>query len=1802
MKSPWLACWIWIGAGASLVRADIFDDSGVGVVDLYRFQNRDLFPAHYPDLPASVGELLQGIPLSAEHEAEARKGFEDFRRRRGPGGQDLEEARGDFAKALEILDRGEPDPLHRARLLLRMGREAEARAEIDGVTKVEGREGLAFGWLLQATRPLENAEEWDLLDKYLDLLLDRLTDPSWRVAIWREQADVAHHRGQLPALLASAEGDVLRLAVIRGRMADEEESEKLLSGILEGADVPTAAALLVALPRSRAAQEAAIARWGRPDLSPGERRALWQALEPLVTHHIFTPVFLKWLRDGGDISPFADLFCDRWLDNNLDSTRKLLVTELIQARHPRDPRFQYLLGVQLLESDAARATRLFEAAALSPLLKGGDQRPELIGTFSYRERVNVVDAGSDVALLGFHGLGRQNRQDRIAEVIASHPSWGTLPLVDRARYLAIGGMDHALAKLVLDADPADPANASLVEWLATALEARSGKRIVPAEVYHALAEKMTALAVGAPGKEGRMISRNAAHVFRLLVGSPLEPPVVEAALKELRESVAQRPEVDAERLEESLAIQAARFPRFAAFFPPKEQPQVTVRPNAQETRMLVQMLDLFSMPEINRLAYLSSHSPRYVGKLGEGTLVRHLTRWQENFGKGPNPRPVFPNKSFTALLDLFPAGHPRRLLVDALIHAGAIPGVEEKQKAASLAAIEDLLQGKVKVPGTELYRFLALAEQGADETVLRQILEEVATQPGAVRGAFLRSARTGHRFENAKALSIKVLEKASDGEPGQEPDADLAKLRELMRVREQASPEGIVIALRIMDEVLAEEISLEKISDADKGRRYGNLFQARAALQQAGKWESCKEAAADKIRQSGLPELEGLRILWRLEDGIVRSPEQSALARRILELDPSDHQSANLLVGQAFSKGDLATVEACVRSLGASAFSRSDVAGFLSNLPAGSEARMLVMIEAIPPLASRMDLTAAEAFHTYFLKVRPGDAARFREWISRNREVATSVRVPFAKQLCAAGREDEAVEIFVSAFTSLHVFTGAPFAFPLRADVNAGSRFREMDRTLPEQVEFLTGQKLLAAVVAALEARDPQPSLEAVVLWLAVAPDVATFEQKALPLLGNLSIYEKRSWLRDWFKLFQTRPDTAPLLLRLAKEEMNSAGFSPDDVPGIMVRIGGLTGGSTLVPVLWARLKGFLEDGRPRAADHARLAADLLPFMIEGADDETWADYWKWRSSASAPIRTLVKSGDAGVVNPFLPGSRLRQVLPLVFDRLDVASITPEKLEAWAAAAIQSGDPELVRSFRSKLPADVAGRSPYFSLAEGRLDAMFPVIGAFEADGGETTLWWSLPALQADESGLHSLPIADFPVFDGKLDLQILGAREPGRFEVIRKVEQAPASGSITLPLAEELRSFLLIATEREGSAVRFSRQIGRSPGKQDRADLSGPALIAKGFKQIEVAGPGGLPTYLITPPGPRRIELAELPWEGSGEVRATAWTAGAGRLALDFLDSEGKVVVSRPLSSTAGAISTWRQGQHPWQEGDVNVPPSTERVVLAVTREDSETGGLAVSGLSFSVSHGLELPPGFEKLGRIPGRPTVLALSPDGTRLAVGTHDGRLRIMELATGKVTTVKALAAGDGRVGIESIAWAGGRLFAGTTRGDLYRLDPGSEELRLAWDCPPGVTGLLLRPTSKDGKWVAWATHAALFLLPPEGDAPREIAIAKGCRIAMTEEGVRIESPAGRMLLVPGDFATGQPVESSMPFAEWREGWYESRKRHPKWEERVNYGKSPARVMEEDRDKVILPARGSTIAFTKDGTLYYVDDDGNVVKVK
>lgn len=1802
--------------------ADILDDVGVAPADILK---RDGRPGNRD------GFLLEGFILSDAHAAEIESVQSDPRAGYFPDSLDrYYEDRGDFDKALATAG-----GLDKVRLLVRAGRAAEAPAVFTGKMVAElseANERRATELLQQACRPLENAGAWDALKEFLAVVEGKLPTPSWRVAVWSEELDVAWHLDQVPKLLDEAViQDPFKRCVIDSRLGNRRESEALAASLVAKADPTRLLEMMEILRGSEVLETAGIDLWNRADLPVPQRQQLWRLLDGMMIRNDFAVFFSDWIEKGGDAAPLAALVWEswiRWLPE--DSVRKPVVEKLVR-RYPAEPRFAILLGRILLESNPERALELFEKATRGAFVKVPRLEPF---QWNFTDIRSIPKAAViDPVYVAIGCIGSMHRQDRIHALLEERKDFTSLPETDQARYLAAGGMDHEFFRVVLAADQLKPENDALAGFLVRVLKARAESRVIPPEILAKVARKLPELALGGTARTEHDVGTTARELFEVLIQNKVDPVLLKEATAHLMEGAGKRAPDLPKAVGFWLRTTSRGAPAYRDVVPPEEEsPQAkpvertSERLEAEKTlekaMEFKQVLEIFKIPGIRRIgsgwAVENSRRQRMSSMPGLGRYpIAGLDRW---FDSIPERIPPLDGEMVAQVMRSLGKDHPRRLVAEILITTGTINCGDEGLKEEAAASVQALMEGKTESRGTELFRLLSLAGEGRDADDLVPVLDEVVKLPPVLQTAFLRGAADGLRQSSIpigvvyEFLVNPVVAKERKGRGGDDAEARLMTLANGNRLDGKAALE---LAEQVLDRQLVGAMarrggmmgrgfdprrrSMGPMREAD-GQTVAKI--ALEALKKAGKLQDWRERAAAKLEILGMlpPEIK------RWIDGLEGVPSERAQGTPGTKtLNPNQ---ASVLLREALNKRD---ADGILTLFGGLSDGRLQIIADAMYLEALGRERAEALFQAItdkPLTGASPGPDQVGLIHYYFQSVDPSLASGFRGWLAaqKNFQFAKESVWPIVDQLMQAGARKEAIDLIVKPFVVQTEKSGEAWAFPPKQGNKGHPREDRRAVTVYEgDIAVLVKWDLLDAAIKMMEEIGDIPPLEIATLKMAKDPTAKTFETEVLPPLAELDEMIRFNLVSQWETTFKEQANASDLRIRLLEEgtyrrerDASSMAFSIREVSGI-------PGSSAMIARVWHRLLTEIKEGQ-RKDDAADAARRLVPAMALAADDETWKSYWSWRSSDPEAIGELQEFSLQGGMEEAVPPERAKQVMKRAMEEINLIG-DPDTALGWVATVLATGEQDLVKAVRTKLTGDAPEVVALCDQALGRTAGIFPLLSAGRLAGGEVELAWNLVTYDSRQPDpeVRDVPLAGIPAMNGKFDLKILGGKEADQLTPLEQVPTAPNSGKIKVKVPEGVKYFALGFTEvgtkdpRKTQAIELEENEGLIP-------LPGEAdLAAKGMTRKREAGPGGLPAYQVHLGHHGDVEVANLEWTGGESLLFDAWISGGGNLEVEFLDEKGQAIERRkedPMDSFRVA----------WQKRGIKldaagIPARTSRLRFSYhgTRQVEGAHYFSVAGARILRSAASALPEGFEKVGRIPGRPLAVTLSPDGRRMALGMEDGRLVIIDSESGKVAgsyLEPSLVPQPSRSAITDVRWFGDVIHAVDNKGRLRRFAPSTmaeTEVRRFQDSGRGLSMYV----SRDGKWLAvWSGQQELLLIPSEGGATREISLADKIAVLPRPEGLYfVKEPRKWELLKIEDFAQGVPVEAAIPRGSDGSEAPTEILDHPLWKGRLQLAAPfPLRSQVDGREVVSVPVSREVAVDPKDGTLYYADRTGNIVRVK
>lgn len=1770
--------------------------------------------------PESTCNFLMDIPISDAHAAAIVSSREFW----NPGlRMAFHECRGEFAKALEEIP---SDPLDRSRLLLRSGRLDEARAALDG----EDFQHLAKSSdpsriLRKACRPLEDASAWDDLRIFLGMLEERLTSPAWRGALWAAELDLAWHLDQVPALQESTAGHPLKLAVFHHRLGNGEERDTLCAALLEKAPPARVTEMLGLLHPCPLVRRAALDLWNRGDLAAAERKELFAQLLLMPRSEEFEDLFRVWVAKGGDALPLADLIWMRWSRTGLDHPKRAAVLAALQQRHPKEPRFQLLLGWKLMESAPERAAELFEMVAALPFVPATDHQSRTwLGN-----GITVMSAAAlgDLPFCAIRGLGLLDRQDRIRAVVDHQAGWAALPLMDQVRYLAAGGMDFEMVKVVTEADFTKRENDGLADWLGATLNDRMRDGVLPPEVAGRLAMVFDRLVAGSAEKEMPRMLADARSVLDVLGNEEAAGNALPESFRRLIATIGKRDEKQGPDYVRNLSNLAAGIRTLKAHFPnvKDEAPTSGMTPgDAGKAATVGVWLRLFTPPRMLRIAPVDDSDDFRSRDLAGGfngppALVPliFLDRWADSVSVVTGSRWRAKTKedqaAMRSLMRTFGEGSPRRLIAEILISMDQIECHDEALKSEARASVKALMGGEKDQRGTEAFRLANAAMRGGDEVSINELLGVLKTQPNSVRALFARRLQSGMMPAQMNGLAQRVFIQTASKVRGElaETDADAVLFRELESRNLHASPEAVVLAKRLVEKAA---MGGEEVADRLP------IASAVEALQKTGGLDDWVKDVRKEMLRAGIPEVEMLRRLQGVDhpqslEGDLRAEDY---AREILAVDPMDVEAARQLLDAAADEADLDLLKRCLRALG--------VQG-LSGLPRGDLQRLFGKDGAPELLEFMREQSPVERIsasiglgnlHGFFLSVDPRLAGEFRDWYVARRDDGDGLGslILMAGQLLDGGWTDEAVDLLARRCVTPLEYPGFPYRFPPKPGARKTRQYGMFGLQFSgSDLQFCRERQLIEKMIARIEILGNGDREILAILRTAANPDPTSFERHLQPLLDETTGNNHSHLIERWIALFRNTPDAAPINLRLLEEAVKEpVPWGIQRSADTIKRAATMPGGTRIIADQWASAsKAASEVVEPEKKKEATYwLRGVMWAMLGSADNDTWRDYWAWcdDDDTALDLPPLFNDDATAWVDP----ARLCQVLERMLREGDGKNAL-SRPDPWVMAAAATGDPALLEKLKSMIPENLRGARELCDLALGDPTAISPVIGGAPEKNGETLLWWNLVSMRPASRGSADsyVPHCPFPKLDGKFALKIMAGAQPDRLLLVSERSEAPVAGHVSLKLEPEQRYVALMAEDKISGVMRTSEPFDRQSFNALPLPLSDDDVAKRGLEKLALAGPGGLSAWRIRFSGGECVDLLECPWNGTEPVTFGAWMFGGGKLMLRCLDADGRELRSLDVDPSGSALPAWRF-RSIGVPGKANIPPEAVRLVLSATAHGRD---LSISNLRFAIGDAPELPTGFERLTRVPGIPISVALSPDARRLAVTTHAGDLAIVNLGSREVVEIfrqpASWALGERKLHLK---WVRSGIYALQQDGTLFRVNEQGRKLDPLFSLRIGHRGpdyqtigsgdqsetRLLRgnrsrvykdfEVSDDDNLIIWLEgyHQRLVLASGTGNVLREIVRDTPFNFSLTTRGLHLIDHNGRRSLIKGgDLLTSDPVAQSGPADDGQV--LDSR-----WRGKLGF---PLQTTGNDADVIRLFAGMDVLAITADGTLFGVDKNGNVL---
>ena len=1791
--------------------AEVFDDLGVTP------EEAAVALANLPHEPrqgiSGFGSSWVGWTMTPEHresflEALATHSDVEFRWRRVAATRmDLLEEAGRHEEAMAVL--AEPTAfagfefeVRRVGLLWKSGRREEAR---DAALKLDFRESAGSGWYPLVAVDLamgRTAEAMSLLDFLIGL--EGLSPKAHHLAV-AQQIELACRHGWRDRLLEADAPPLLR--ALRLRMVGEEgKADEIIKPLLPAMNGRDLARWLVAAPSGPDSER----RWMEVMADPATPQAVKVGLIE-ITDAPMDQMRRIFLMKAGHREVLPEVM-GRWLNyGSMGGTEFFKTSDELVATDPADPWF--------------RALRIHCTDTRDPL------REEDLKVIARSAPTNP-----DLASWAIGGLvGRMDVAELDAWVTGAR-DYLSLGLADQVRRLTAGQLDGRLAELLAAADFRGKDGGTALDLASSYFSQRTANHEIPGVLVDTVTRRLPDLVLGSGGDAETLIGARLERWCGLISSRRVDPEALAPAIRRVHDEL----EARGIRRPESILARVPEAWRTAAGLParlPSKAPRASLR--GEGVPVWLNALRLFNHPaawvkqgngewgfpaaDIGSNVITESHLRRHP-------LVQLIIRspWTcDLLVNMPHPRMQEDATGIALRLrSSLPDDAVRARWFDAAVASGLLEVSDGKTR--------DRLKGwalrSFETPAAEpeIAVYLAgtvLADSGRNPPDLKSCT--IATRQ-MIRTSLLLASRPmnrGGRPEAARPDFTALIDRlALDLPPPREPergtveDAVMARLAANETTGNWRTREGIAFAGEVLDRFI----------DSRRTSARQEEIRAMTQLRRAGVLEEYVEGWK-RAAVSGHDGKQAARALFLLHQPAMGfdPAERIPFARRLFEIDPSMMEAAGIVLHDALSRRDAPVVRECVLQMArhsARTFDQAIVSPEVWELLVGADFEGYLDELMKVPFAwgFEPDGSARLAFVRRCIGIAPERLGRLMRWARMETVGAETQFMELLEALVDAGQRELATEAAARRLIPLDDDGGGvPRRFKARLAI-----WGEGPPHPPyETLDRLGILEPLAGIAGGRELRD----LNHLRILLAADPRAETWNGLIRPALDAATDTDRLRMTGDLARLLQQVPEGRNLLAVFTVDKIREGGKpDPDEAlePAVRFLAESMPDDRReIASRLWDALKA-----RANADGSQSFAGMTVPFA-RIADDEDWMEFLEMAEKEQGFARRSLENQE-----PVMDGAaddRLRDLFRLILAKPGETRSMGAAMAGWMAAMVDAGFPpdELAEYSRwlEGLPPDELLREPWSSLrivtrlAMGDLSAVQPFVVAEAAENGAFRVRWVLSGMQG-EGGRVPL-YGRYPGIEGKFDVQVLAGPEKDQLKRVALREQAECRDEMVLEFPAGARHVAVLATSREGADVHYSGAFPIHGGSGWRPVEWNADPLPAGLTRSPVTGSGPFMNqdgWEWVCRGNAEWTLGGFDWEGGEAPVVRAWAIGdsnvAGRLHWVFLDQEGREVGESRLTGSTGS------GALNWQfiEGQARPSPGSAGAVRIELRARSfVTQGrhdrIRMVGFEFRRPEPLPLPEAIRRIGRIQAPVSAMNWNPGSRLMTVGTHDGRLAVLDPETGRAGEwVGLVTPGPEDADGSTLVWtgaAGDRTLAITAVGEVLWKDGARGKvhgIRLFQNLGGIDTRVSNAALSRDGRFLAASTsRGGCWIIEVQGNGGserRKLPIQGEFHVGFDEAANEMwASDHSRTWTVPlDDWRKGEPKVTSGPCVPHSGSFDLGSRGEIRFGDRevaVRTGVKPELVVADGQVKTLILPSGK-VAWNEEGSCWWIDPTGQVHRIR
>lgn len=1524
----------------------------------------------------------------------------------------LHESLGRYDQALKLIPAGERQ-LHRARVLLRMGRKQEAQevaSSVLGQKKIDdaSTETHVIKELLDYTQPYITASDMKGMKDYLNLLGGAAAAAQDRVAIFHEELDMEFHQGNLTNFTAELKmkRPVYHALYLQRVERYREALDALEAIVAKGKISPEDLLLLSTSFKDHIVLQKPIAQMiEKGQGTPAQRRELMSILASSKTTAVKN--LLVWLDSHPqEMDRWSAVYTSKMIPSSpTDLPEKFLNS--LKENIPNNDCIRILCASDSLvkkrrftAEDVRHLKQIYLAQKnLAPL----DQRKlsTYHGGFPIRRPHLTREHFENVAATSVSMLMMDLTANELYNLLHRSKSFSELSFYDQAGYYALLALDGPFLTSMLQMDWAPEQQDEALRLLAWYLKRVGRAQSAPVSLLDNLADKLPDLLLGrGEDQKHHPDFATVAPLFTLIFSTHPNPENLKAPMQRFAKAVQQRLGDQAPLLLNNLAHHITRVNPGVVGFLPKMKTDKRFSPNRyNHTSALFLASKMFRRPDIKRLrpSYRSLHISRRMGARQSSSSA--FTPLSVLAGRSHVQSWLLRYPSLTqSIRDQYPEHDDRVVSYDLSRLA-----LNKKEAPAKIYKYINA----ISEPDAEVLIYLLVVQYAyqAPEKEIAETLAKLKALPATYqklidRAVYLAKLKNKPKplFPAEKRVGLVAVEAAGmvEATPRKQAEQRSVQFDALKAAGKLKSAEGQELAKAILWDFVR--------GDTDYGSSQKNL--SIKTLVDCKNFESFVKEVADTLAKEKRSQLDILKAKRRLYSYTFATGKQKHVEYNveIQKLDPNDSYAARLLVTGALKSGDADAALLCLRALyqhkPEEMMKVMQQSGFQWNI--FSKAQISELAQHYMNAVTR--LGAGESYHRTIRQ----STIRLLKLLSTNApEMIPDLVAWEAKGTGGALDSHFLTTVMETGGKQLVVDTCSKILLPSKnsvgkADIPLIFLRSKGQAALVKNSRILNGmysviqrygiaKDILRKADSKLEETGLNQLSQRFVLELLANPSRETYDRIKPHTLDKLATAAKRELAIQVETLLASLVGKERLALLIYMDTVDGDDLAEHEIIRLF-KLSAAAGDARLVEQSWKFFDRLLEKHQKDNRDmHLMLwwKEDCLRATLMYGRDTRWRTLLG-HYSAHVPnskkswydrFPTFLRmcSGVLGLDDVSKQPTRCRELLNVVVhvsrentenDTLRNASINWTLLAAKHQAKDATAyfyDLAKVRLKASNQKQSLEELRFWVNYLRGDPSSVVPVVNA-RRDEGKWEIQWSLAGVGVIKNR-YPFPAniirGNAPSGTIKAELTILAGVSEDAMQVVKQFPADGISGVMRMELPPKSRFIGMMMKQADGKAIRWARPV--------KLDAPGMAVIpleelipkSEGMAEIIPAqGPFGTNAVLrFTHPvssGREPVILTSLPWTPGDKVVASVWVsshhAGNGSLLLVYQDAAGRHLGEEQLGSRGYMVSPQLRGNGVPQQwsyhrtGDVlRIPPATEQIKLALKPGYRSSGSKARAAYDIS-------------------------------------------------------------------------------------------------------------------------------------------------------------------------------------------------------------------------------------------------------------